>query len=552
MNLKVNYKGLEIKEFETNTTLKEISKSFKKYYNYPILVAKVDNNLTMLGDKIVRDCDVEFFDRSSSIGNAVYENTVQFILVAAVKRVFGDDIEVMIEHSMDNGVYCEIVGVELDKFLVDKIESTMFDIVKLDLKIDKMNVSRADAVHYFKQTKQFDKVKVMRYISNTNINLFRLENNYDYFYGMVADSTKVIDDFKLSYIRDNGFVLSYPSVQIPECTLEYKHRPMLFDTFLDYTRWGETLGIENAADLNECISTGEYDNLIRISEAYYDGQLEKLSEKIYENKRNIKAILMAGPTSSGKTTSSKKLQVYLRSKGIITHQISIDDYFFDRTKTPKDEYGNYDFESLKAIDLDAFNRDMSKLLDGERVLLPEYNFITGKREYKKKWLQLKKNEMIILEGLHAINEELTISIERRNKFKIYLSPLTQLNIDNHSRIHTSDIRKLRRIVRDSRTRGHLAADTLKQWDKIREGEDKYIYPFQDQADAILNTSHIYEISVLKTYAEPLLFSVNEDEDEYPEALRLINFLRNFLPMPSEDVPNDSVLREFIGNSCFYK
>ena len=259
---------------------------------------------------------------------------------------------------------------------------------------------------------------------------------------------------------------------------------------------------------------------------------------------------MAGPSSSGKTTTSKKLAVYLQTHGLIPHSISVDDYFLDRNETPKLANGDYDFESIRALDLDLFNKQLSKLLDGDKVLLPQYNFVLGKKEFKSKYLQLGENDIIIVEGLHAINDELTIAIDRKNKFKVYISPLTQLNIDDHNRIHTSDTRKLRRIVRDNKFRGRQAADTLNMWKNIREGEEKYIFPFQDDADAIINTALIYELGILKTYAEPLLFSVSEDDSAYPEAIRLINFLRNFLAMPSEEIPRDSILREFIGGSGF--
>lgn len=551
--LKVNYKDIITKTYEPNTSFLEISKDFRNYHNFPILIAKVNNHITSLNETVTRDCKASFYDRSSHVGHFVYENTVQFIMIVAIKQLLGRDTEVKIEHSIDNGVYCEITNRDINIDTIHKIEAKMADIVSDGLTIHKVSVSRVDAMQYFKNIEQYDKVKVLRYISNTYVNLYRLDNIYDYFYGELAPNTKVIDDFKLTYIKNNGFVLSYPTITVPECTLDYRHHKKLFDKFLEFTEWGRILDVENAADLNEYVSTGKYDDLIRISEAYFSGQLSEIADQIYENRKNIKLVLIAGPTSSGKTTTSKKLEVYLKSKGIITHQISVDDYFVDRSRTPRDENGDLDFESLRAIDVDAFNRDLTKLLDGEKVLLPEYNFISGKREYKKKWLQLKTdNDIIIVEGLHGLNEELTMSIERRNKFKIYLSPLTQLNIDNHSRIHTSDTRKLRRIVRDNRSRGYSATETLKMWNKIQEGENKYVFPYQDEADVIINSALVYELGILKTYAEPLLFSVDETEEVYPEALRLINFLRNFLPIPSEEVPNDSVLREFIGNSCFQK
>ena len=515
-------------------------------------MSKVDNDITGLAELVTKKSDIDFYDRSSVIGNTIYARSAQFILIVAVKQVLGEGAEVIIEHSIDKGVYCEIKNCDIDKPVLRKIESKMHEIVAEDLKFTKVSVSRIDAIKYFRKKKRMDKVNVLKYISNTYVNLYRLDDVYDYFYGELAYSTKAIDDFKLTYIKDNGFVLSCPDIYNPECTLDYKHHKMLFDTFLDYTKWGRILKISNAADLNEVVSTGKYGDLIRISEAYYNGQLSEIADRVYDNKKNIKIILIAGPSSSGKTTTSKKLEIYLKSKGLRTHQISIDDYFINRDKTPLDEHGERDLESLRAVDIDLLNRHLIKLFDGEKVLLPEYNFMTGEREYRKKWLQMDEDDIIIIEGLHALNEDLTISIPRRNKFKIYISPLTQLNIDNHNHIHTSDTRKLRRIIRDNKFRNYNAADTLKMWEKISYGEERYIFPFQDDADMIINSALVYELGVLKTYAEPLLFSVSENDPVYPEALRLINFLRNFLPIPSEEVPDDSVLREFIGNSCFYE
>ena len=324
----------------------------------------------------------------------------------------------------------------------------------------------------------------------------------------------------------------------------------MFNSFDNFAKWCQTIGISNAADLNEIISQGKYNELIRLSETYYNNQLSNIAEKIYNNKNNVRLVLIAGPSSSGKTTTSKKLEVYLQSKGIKTHQISIDDYFYNRDKTPRLPNGELDTESLNAVDVTLFNKHLTKLLEGETVELPEYNFLLGKREYNGKKLKIGKDDMIIIEGLHGLNDDLTLSIERKNKYKIYISALTQLNVDNHNRIHTSDTRKLRRIIRDNKYRSYNSSTTLKMWKTIREGEEKFIFPYQDDADVIVNSALVYEMGILKTYAEPLLFSVEETDENYPEALRLINLLRNILPIPSDDVPKDSVLREFIGGSCF--
>lgn len=547
--IKVNFRDLETKEFLEGTTFYEISHSFQKYFNYPILVAKVDNHLTELNAKLTKKCDIDFYDRSSNTGNSIYACSVQFLMTVALKKLY-PDAEVIIQNSIDKGVYCELENLEISKTELKTLENKMKEIHKEHLIYTKVSVDRLDAIIFFKKKKQYDKVKVLKYISNTYVNLYRLDDVYDYYFSDMAYSTDAIDSFKLTYIKKNGFVLSWPNIYNPECTLDYVHRPLIASTFSDYTKWGKTVDISNAADLNEVVSMGKYNDIIRLSETHFESQLSMIAEQIYQRRNNIKFVLLAGPSSSGKTTTAKKLEIYLQSKGLKTHTISVDDYFVNKEDTPVDEFGEYDFESIKAIDLNLFNRHLAKLLDGEKVQIPDYNFVTGKREYNKKYLKLEKDDIIVIEGLHAINDELTMAVDRINKFKIFIGPFTQLNIDNHNRIHTSDTRRLRRIVRDNKTRGYNAADTLRMWKKIREGEEKYIFPYQHDVDAVINSALLYELGVLKTYAEPLLFSVEENDEMYPEAIRLINFLRNFLPIPSDEVPKDSILREFIGGSGF--
>ncbi|MBE6149518.1 MAG: nucleoside kinase [Firmicutes bacterium] len=549
--VRVEYKGKLIKEYPIDTQIKQIANDFQHEYAYPILVAKVDNDIVELSEKITKKCKIDFYDRSSAVGNAIYSRGVHFLMIVAIKKVLGNDVDVRIEHSIDKGVYCEIENVEVTEEILSQIEKKMEEISQADYNFVKLNVARRDAIHFFQKRKQMDKVKVLKYISNTFVNLYRLDEYYDYFFSEMPYSTKVLDDFKLTYISDNGFVLSYPSIDDPRSTKNYKHHEKLFNAFLEYTEMGRTLNINTAADLNEVITTGNYNYLIQLSEARYNSQLASVAESISKNK-NIKVVLLAGPSSSGKTTTSKKLEIYLRAHGFVTHSISTDDYFYSLKDTPKKENGEYDFESIRAVDTDLFNKQLLKLLNGEKVLLPEYNFILGEREYKKKWLQLKENDIIVIEGLHALNPELTLAIDDINKYKIYISPLTQLNIDKHNRIHTSDTRRLRRIIRDNQYRGYNAAETLRNWHNIKEGEEEYVFPFQNDADVVINSALIYELGVLKTYAEPLLFSVDEEDEVYPEAIRLINFLRNFLPIPSDNVPIDSVLREFIGGSCFHE
>lgn len=548
--IKVTFRGNGVFEFDEGTTYKEISENFKHNFNYEILAAQTDNDIVDLSETLKKRCNIDFFDRSSTLGNAIYARSARFILILAVRNILGEDVSIITEHSMDHGVYCTIEGASINKDIINKIYKEMKEIVKENYLFTKLSVSRIDAIKYFKKINKKDKVNVLKYISNTYINLYRINDMYDYFYGKMAYSTSQINDFKLTYIKDNGFVMSLPDTVNPECTLDYTHHEKVFDKFLDYTNWGKILGIENAADLNKVVSQAKIGELINLSEAHYDSQLAKIADEICNSKKNIKLVLIAGPSSSGKTTTSKKLDIYLRSKGFITHPIGLDDYFTDITKRVLDENGKPDFESVKALDIELFNKNLTDLLDGKKVNLPTFNFVLGKREYNGNYLQLGEKDIIIVEGLHALNDELTMSINKDQKYKIYISPLTQLNIDNHNHIHTSDIRKLRRIVRDSKTRGHSARDTLRMWPSIRAGERNNIFKFQDDADTVVNSALIYEVGVLKTYVEPLLFNVNEDDPEYPEALRLINFLRNFLPIPSDEVPPDSVLREFIGGSCF--
>ena len=548
--IKVNFRGIETKEFLQVTSLEEISDSFKKYFNYPILIGKVNNHLTELTHVIESNCKIDLIDRSTELGAAVNAYSLQFLMILAVKKVLGYETEVVIENSLDNGAYCEILGAELDKPILKKIESKMKELIDLNLKYTKVSVSRLDAIEFFKRKKRIDKVNMLKYISNSFVNLYRLDDVYDYFFCEMAQSTDDLSDFKLTHIKNNGFVISYPTADNPEMTLDYIHRKMVYETFYDYTNWGKTIGISQAADLNKIVALGKYNDVIRLSETHYEGQLALISEAIYQNKENIKLVLLAGPSSSGKTTTAKKLGIYLQSKGFKTNYISIDDYFLEKNETPKDENGEYDFESIEALDLELFNKHLVKLLSGEKVLMPEYNFVLGKKEYKKRYLQLEKNDILIIEGLHGLNDRLTSAIKRKNKFKVFICPYTQINIDNHNYIHTSDTRKLRRIVRDNQTRGKSTADTLKMWKKIHDGEMKNIFPYQSDIDWVINSALVYEIGVLKTYVEPLLFSVDEKDETYPEAIRLINLLRNFLPIPSDDIPRDSVLREFIGKSGF--
>ena len=547
--LKVIFNDSEIIECPEDITYKELSEKFKDKYKYDIVGVKVDNDFQDLSDTLKKSCKINFYDRSSEYGNSVYLRSVKFILILACREILGKDARIIFEQSQNGVIFCTISNRYINDDIIKNLELKMQEIVEKDYKFMKLNVSRMDAIKYFKKENRIDNVSVLKYISNTFITLYRINDLYDYFHGRMAYSTSQIKDFKLTYLANNGFLIYEPESSNLNIIEECKKENLVFKKYLEYSEWAKKIGYSNASDLNKTLSEYQIDEVINLAEAYYDDQLSSIAHEIEKDKNNIKIVLLAGPTSSGKTTTAKKLSIYLRSKGLFTHPLSIDDYFVEREKTPKDENGEYDFESLKSVDTELFNEHLTRLLNNEEVLLPTYNFIKGKKEFNKT-LKLGKKDIIVIEGLHALNPELTASIPRKNKYKILIAPLTQINLDDHNYVHSSDIRKLRRIIRDSRTRGKTADVTLKMWKKIKDGENNNIFPFQNDTDYIVNSSLIYEVCVLKTYVEPLLFNVNEDDPIYPEALRLINFLRNFLPMPSDLIPPDSVIREFIGGSCF--
>ncbi len=551
-NVTITYKGKDVREVPFGTTLKELSKLYQEKLDYEIIIAKIDNDLAELGNTITRRCNIEFFDRSTNLGRCVYSASATFILVVAVKHVLGNQAHVIIHHSLDNGVYCHIEGADITEQILKEIEVEMHNVVKQDILFRKFSCLRTDAIKYCKSRQKDDRVAALKYVSSSYVSLYGLEDEFDYYYSKLAYSTGQINDFKLTFIgtpNGNDFILSIPSLIEPSTTKDYVHNGKILEAFKTVENVMASWNIKHASDVNQIASNGDIGELIINSEAYYDTQLQNIVKKILADK-NIRIVLLAGPSSSGKTTTSKKLMSYLKcySKGVI--QISVDNYFVNKVDTPKDQYGKYDFESLYAVDLDLFNRDLQALLNGQEVELPVYNFIKGEREYRGDRVKLKENDIMVIEGIHALNDKLTSSIDNKNKYHIYISPLISINIDNHNHIHTSDIRKLRRLVRDNRMRGHNALSTLGMWESIRSGEERNIYPYQHRADAVINSSLVYEIGVLKTYVEPLLFSVNEDDEIYPEALHLINFLRNFVAIPGDSVPIDSVLREFIGGSCF--
>ena len=543
--VKVTYLGKSYM-YPKDITLEDISKDFQENYSETIIMAEVNGRPYELNYKVTDDVTVDFFDLTSPTGNRVYESGLIFVLEKACLNMLNSEIEV--KYSIDKGIYIKTYK-KITKEDLDKVSREMKEIVKRNLPIQKNLVNRLEAIEYYKSTKSYDKVNVLKYSVNTNVNLYRLMDIYNYFFSYLPVSTGALKEFKLTYIDQNSFVLRYPNIYYLNKIPVYKHHDKLFNEFKKYDEWSEKLGIENVSSLNNKVTKGNVDDIVLLSENIQNNSLFKIAETIYNNKK-LKLILLAGPSSSGKTTTSKKLELFLKGFGLNPIAISIDNYFVDRDKTPRLPDGSYDFESLNAINVELFNRNLKDLLDGKEVTLPVYNFITGKSELSDESIKLGEKEILIVEGLHALNEELTYSIDKKNKYKIYLCPLTVLSLDNHNRIRTTDNRLLRRIVRDNRTRGYSASDTLSSWGKVREGEEKYVFPFQDEADVIFNTSLIYELGVLKTYAEPLLYSVEENDPMYKEAVRLLNLLKNILPISNDYIPVDSIVREFIGGGYF--
>ena len=537
-------------KYSRGITLQEIFMEHQESHKYPILIARVNNRLRELSYKLKDNCEVEFLDLTSKEGNRVHVNGLTFIMLYAVKKLYGKAADIYAQHSLDKGIYFQS-SFKLTEEKLEAIKTEMKTIIKKDMPITRLTIDRLEAIDYFKNIGDNVKADVMKYNTDNYITLYRLGNIYNYFYSLMPMSTGVLKDFDLTYVKGNGFTLRFPTTYINDKIPKYKHHQNMLNAFSEYRDWAKLIGIENSTDLNRVVSNGKINDLIKMDETLQSGRLLKISQDIFLKKNKVKIVLLAGPSSSGKTTTSRKLCMYLEAFGLHPKTIGMDDYFVDKKDTPKDEEGNYDFECLEALDLKLFDKQMADLLKGEEVKIPTYNFIVGEKEYRNT-MQLEDNDILIIEGIHALDTKILTNIPREKKFKIYISPLTELCMDNHNRISTTDNRLLRRIVRDNRTRNYSVEHTLAQWPSVRQGEELYIFPFQDESDATINSAAIYELGVLKTYVEPLLYSVQTDSKYYEDAKRLIDFLRLFLPISADRIPEDAVIREFIGGSYFHE
>ncbi len=534
--------GIKVLDFIDEINVKDKEK---------IIGVKINNELLNLHQKINSNCEINFVTLESRAGNRLYKRSLFMLMAKAVYEIYGDEI-LNIEHSLSNGIYCELSDNNvLSKDELQTIIDKMKEIVEKDYPIKSMVVSREKGLKILKEQGNIEKVRIIEQKNIENVILYELDGYYNYYYYPLVPSTGHLDKFNLHY-HFPGFVMLYPYVHKPYEVRDFIEQPKLADIFYDYEKLGDILNVGFVPDLNEQIDKNDFSELIRISEGLHEKNIANIADQIASHKEMKRIILIAGPSSSGKTTFTKRLSTQLRINGLKPVSISTDDYFVNRDKTPIDEDGNFDFESLKAINLELFNDHLVKLMRGEEVRLPVFNFKKGIREDSDTVLKLNSDQPILIEGIHSLNNKLTEFIPDDHKYKIFTSALTQLNIDKQNRIPTSDTRLFRRIVRDNLYRGHTAIDTLEMWERVRKGEEENIYPYQENADVMFNSALIYELSVLKNCALPLLEEIDKDNHFYYEAQRLLEVLYCFKTMPFEDVPRTSILREFIGGSVYRK
>lgn len=513
-----------------------------------VIAVIIDNDITELSTKLKEDTKMKLIKIKDRMGAKIYRSGLKFLYITAVKELFGRNTNVELLHSLDKGIYTRI-NLELNNTMVDEIKAKMHELVKEDIRITRVVTSRREAISYFNSVKEYEKSLTYKQMTGEMLTLYSMLDYYNYFYTKMPYSTKILTSFDLTLTTDKGVMLEYPStfdMKIPE----YTHMPQVLNVFDNYAVWAEKLGVKYVSEVNNVVINGKIKEFIELNEIKQNNDLLEIANKIQNNINDIKIVLIAGPSSSGKTTTCKKLALYLKSKGLNPFTLSTDDFFKDRKDTPKNEKEEYEYDIPEAIDIDLFNEKLDALLKGEETTLPTYNFLTGEKEYKHPPVSLKNRDLLIVEGIHTLNELLTSKIPRENKLKIYISPFTPLGLDRHNHVSTVDLRLIRRIVRDARTRGYNAVDTLKSWRNVRISEEKYIFPYQKEADIVLNTALIYELGILKTFAVPLLYNVNYKSEYYTEAKRIINFLKIFLNIPESALPETALLREFVGGGYF--
>lgn len=550
--IKISYDNNEY-EINKGITYKIFLENYLNINPYDIALCRLNGEYHELFKPIEEDGSIEliyFCSSKSSIGYKIYNRTLQFIFIKASLDLFPNSV-ITIEHSIGEGVFGEIhKEIALNEEDLNKIKERMLELINHDITINKIKMKRKEAIKIFEGYGMEDKVSLLKHVSFEDVSLYELDGRYDYFYGQMAFSTGVIKAFDLMYY-DPGFILRSPKKDNLNVISDFKENRKLSQIFMESEKWLNIIGVGEVGSLNDKVENLELRDLIMVSEALHEKKIAEIADMIHERKET-KVVLIAGPSSSGKTTFANRLSIQLRVNGYMPIPISLDDYFVDREHTPKDENGEYDFESVYSLDLELFNSHLSRLLEGEEIEIPSFNFRKGTREWVGNKLKLPNNGIILIEGIHGLNPILTNSILDKQKFKIYISALTQLNLDNHNRIATTDIRRVRRIVRDFLSRGYGAEETLKMWPSIRRGEEKNIFVFQEEADVMFNSTLVYELCVLKKYALDELEKIKPDSKVYLLASRLKAFLGFFKELDKEYVPTNSILREFIGGSDFYK
>lgn len=528
-------------------TFEQLYYQLQKQLPYKIMAGIINNTLIDLFYRFESPCEVELLDISSEIGLQIYRRTAAFVLLKACRELFPER-RLTVQHSLSNGLYCEFSEGTCTEEEVNLIEKRMQQIISANLAIHKLLVPTGDACGIFARQGQDDKVRLLNFRNKIEVHVYEIDSFYEYFYGYMAPRTGFVDKVCLIPYSP-GLILQTPEKEEPGVLRSYNPQPKLASVFMEAKDWAEMLQTSHLADLNDIVVRGEVGDIMRVNEALHEKKIAYIADNICRNQQ-IRLVLISGPSSSGKTTFSQRLLVQLRVNGRRPVSISLDNYFVDRNLTPKDEDGELDFESIDALKLELFNTHLRQLIAGETVELPIYNFKKGCCEAEGLSIKVPDGEPIIIEGIHGLNDRLTEAIPREQKYKIYVSALTQLNIDNTNRIPTTDGRLIRRMVRDSRTRGHSALETIRRWPSVRRGEEKNIFPYQENADVIFNSSLVYELSVLRNYAEPLLTEIGTEFPEHLETKRLLKFLSYFRPVSGGDIPPNSILREFIGGSWF--
>ncbi|MDD3795014.1 MAG: nucleoside kinase [Lachnospiraceae bacterium] len=539
------------KEYPYGILYGEIAAEYQKDEKYPILMVMAGNRLRELGRSAKESTTIRFLTMQDKVGYNAYRRSLCLMMLKAIHNIMEHDetYKVGIHFVVSDGLYCTLQnGVTVNEEFLKQVKEYMQKLCEEAVPIEKRSMDTYDAVKLFHAHHMYDKENLFRYRRVSKANIYSMGGFEDYYYGCMVPNTSYLKRFDLKLYKE-GFVLCLPSMEDPESIPAFIPEEKLFQVQNRSLKWGANMDIFTVADLNDRVVQGQTKELILTQEAYHEKQLAEIAAEIAAHPEK-KLVMIAGPSSSGKTTFSHRLSTQLSVYGLKPHPIPVDDYFVNRELTPRDENGEYNFECLAAIDAKQFNEDMGRLLAGERVELPSFNFKTGKREYKGKYKQLGKNDILVIEGIHGLNDELSYALPRENKFKIYISALTQLNVDEHNRIPTTDGRLLRRIVRDARTRGITAQKTISMWPSVRRGEEEHIFPYQESCDVMFNSALIYELAVLKVYAEPLLFGISKEAPEYVEAKRLLKFLDYFVPIPADSIPMNSLVREFIGGSCF--